>query len=95
MSGEAPKARRSGRQNACHFFAYTALLAPLFPFLSGLPWLRPATICCGALFAVLLNIGVLALDNDFDGLFAAEDVADDGLLALEALVDALQAYAFA
>ena len=24
------------------------------------------------LFAVLLNIGVLALDNDFDGLFAAE-----------------------
>ena len=42
------------------------------------------------LFAILLNIGVLALDNDFDGLFAAEDVADDGLLALE-----LQAYAFA
>ena len=90
MSGEAPKARRSGRQNACHFFAYTALRAPLFSFLSGLPWLRPATICCGALFTILLNIGVLALDNDFDGLFAAEDVADDGLLALE-----LTAYAFA
>ena len=56
------------------------------------PPLTRATISCG-LAAVFFDIGVLALDDDFDGFLAGEDVADDGLLALKALVDALPVYA--
>ena len=54
---------------------------------SGAPFL--------ALTAIFFNISVLALDDDLDGFLAAEDVADDGLLALQALVDAEEVADFA
>ena len=77
-----PLLRVHGAARAAFFFSLRSTVA------------APGHYMLWCLFAILLNIGVLALDNDFDGLFAAEDVADDGLLALEALVDALTAYAF-
>ena len=55
--------------------------------------LTRATISCGALAAIFFDLGVLALDDDFNGFLAGEDVAHDGLLALKALVDPLPVYA--